>query len=143
MNPDRVGHRYPPYRYEISREKIREYALATGVDDPRCTADPADVALHDIVVPPAFAAAFTLVRADSLLKDPDLGLHWNLVHSAQRFTYHRPLRGGDVLECTPWIVDIVDRGRMELLTYRIDCVDAADGTPVVDSTTTLALFTEA
>lgn len=99
--------------------------------------------LHDIVVPPAFAAVFTLVRADSLLNDPDLGMHWNLVHTGQRFTYHRPMRGGDVLRCTPWIVDIADRGRMELLTYRIDCVDDAGGTPVVDSTTTLALFTEA
>lgn len=121
---------------------MREYALATGIDDPRYTADPGEVALDDLVAPPAFAATFTLVRAEALMADPELGLHWNLVHSAQRFTYHRPVRGGDVLECTPWIVDIADRGRVELLTYRIDCVDAADGTPVVDATTGLALFKE-
>lgn len=140
LNPDRIGHVYPSYRYEVSREKIREYALATGVDDPRCTADPADLALHEVVAPPTFAAAFTLGRTDALTADPELGWHWNLVHGSQAYTWHRPIRGGDVYDCTPRIVDIVDRGRMELLTYAVDCADAATGEPVVSARSVIIFF---
>lgn len=93
-----------------------------------------------IVAPPTFAAVFTLGRGEDMLGDPQLGLHSNLVHGAQRFAFHRPLRCGSTLECTPWIVDIVDRGRLEMLTYQVDCVDVADGGGVVDATTTLILF---
>lgn len=94
------------------------------------------------MAPPTFAAVFTVGRAEHMLGDPELGLHHNLVHGNQRFEFHRPVRGGDTLECRPWIADITDRGRFELLTYRIDCVDARDGSPVVDAATTLILFKE-
>jgi hypothetical protein len=139
LNRDRIGHRYPVYHYEVSREKIREFALATGAHDSLALADPAEVPLADVVAPPTFAACFTLGRGE-VLGDPELGLHWNLVHGSQSFELARPIRGGDVLACTPTIVDIVDRGRMELLTYAIECLDATSGDPVVTSTATLILF---
>jgi acyl-CoA thioesterase FadM len=85
---------------------------------------------------------FTLGRSEALHRDRNLGMHFNLVHGNQRFTFHRPIRCGDTLECTPWIVDIADRGRLELLTYQVDCVDADGGEAVVDATTTLILFKE-
>jgi acyl-CoA thioesterase FadM len=135
LNLDRIGHRYPSYRYEVSREKIREYALATGHDDPRYTADEGPV-----VAPPAFAACFTIGRSDAMFADTNLGAHWNLVHGAQEYTYHRPVHVGDVLTCTPVIADISDRGRMELLVLEIECVEAASGDPVVTSKGTLICF---
>jgi acyl dehydratase len=140
LNPDRVGHVYPSYRYEVSREKIREYAVATGVTDPVYVADPAEVPLHEVVAPPTFAACFTIGRSRAMFADPDLGAHPNLVHGSQEYVFHRPIHGGDVLECTPRITDIADRGRMELLTYEIDCVDAATSEPVVTARTTLIFF---
>lgn len=144
MNPDRVGHRYAPYTYEVSREKVREYAVATGVDDPVYTADPRDVPADQIVAPPTFAACFTVGDAGGPIHDdPELGAHRNLVHGAQEYVLHRPIRVGDVLECTPWIVDINDRGRMELLTLQIDVADASDGSPVLTSRGTIIFFSEA
>lgn len=110
---------------------MREYALATGVADPVYRAGPQDVPPEDIVVPPTFAACFTL-SLDCLLDDAELGAHWNLLHGRQEYAYHRPVRVGDVLECTPWIVDISQRRRMELLTLQVDCRDL-DGTPVLES----------
>lgn len=120
---------------------MREYAFATGVTDPRCTADARDVPAADVVVPPTFPACFTVARGGTIHDDPELGAHWNLVHGAQEYTYHRPIRVGDVLTCTPWIADIKERGRLELLTLRIDCVDA-DGGPVLDSSGTIIFFNE-
>lgn len=140
LNPDRIGHTYPSYRYEVSREKIREYAQATGVNDPVYRADPAEVALHEVVAPPAFAACFCVGRTADVFADPELGAHFNLVHGSQEFTLHRPMRGGDVYECTPRIVDISDRGKMELLTYEIECVDAHTAAPVVTSRSVIVFF---
>lgn len=129
MNPERIGHRYPPYRYEVSREKIREYALATGMRDPSYTDDRAPV-----VAPPTFPACFTVTRAgECVLADPDLGAHTDMVHGSQSYELHRPLRPGDVLECTPWIADISARGRHELLTLQVDCLDVDSGEPAVTS----------
>jgi hypothetical protein len=124
----------------VSREKIREYALATGVTDEVYRADPSTVPAEQVVAPPTFAACFT-IGAGELFADPDLGAHPNLVHGSQEFDFHRPLRAGDLLACTPSIVDIVDRGRMELLTFEVDCVDARSSEPVVTARSTIIFFT--
>lgn len=141
LNPTRVGHRYPTFTYEVSREKVREYALAAGFTDPRYRADPRDVAAADITVPPTFPACFTIARDGLLQDDPELGAHGNLLHGAQSYAYHRPIRVGDVLSCTPWIVDIQPRGRMDLLTLQVDCTDEA-GAPVLESVTQLVYFND-
>jgi hypothetical protein len=98
------------------------------------------VPLEDLVAPPTFAACFTLGR-DGIFADPELGVHPSLVHGSQRYELARPIRGGDLLACTPRIVDIVDRGRMELLTYAIDCADARTGEHVATSTTEIIFLT--
>lgn len=136
LNHDRIGHRYPPYHYEVSYEKVREYALATGVRDEAYLRDGAD-----IVAPPTFAACFTVTQGVAwMLEDPDLDAHASLVHGSQEYEFHRPIRPGDVLECTPWITDITTRRRNEFLTLQIDCVDAGTGEPVVTSRGTIVFL---
>jgi acyl-CoA thioesterase FadM len=135
LNTGRIGHRYPSYRYEVSREKIREYALATGVDDARYLADDGEV-----VAPPTFAACFVTTRGSSWVSDPELGAHPSLVHGSQEFEFHRPVRVGDVLECTPTIANIRSVGSNEFLTAEVDCRDAATGQPVVTSRATIVFF---
>ena len=125
MNPDRIGHRYPTYRYEVGREKVREYARAVGAGEVPDTGA--------VLAPPAFAACFTLNRLDDVVGDPDLGAHWNLVHASQEYDFHRPVVVGDVLACTPTITDIRDLRRMQRLTLQTDCVDAETGEQVVTS----------
>lgn len=119
-----------------------EYARATGIDDPVYRADPADVPHEQVPVPPTFAASFTIGAGGVLHDDPELGAHWNLVHGAQEYDFHRALRIGDVLRCTPRIADIRDRGRMELLTLEIACKEAATDAPVLTSRGTIIFFAE-
>jgi hypothetical protein len=57
LNRDKVGTSYPSYTYEVSREKIREYASALGESDPRYFSDG-----DDCVAPPTFAACFTVIK---------------------------------------------------------------------------------
>jgi hypothetical protein len=60
LNPDRIGHRYPTYHYEVGREKIREYAAATGVHDEIYRSDPLEVPTSELLAPPTFATCFTI-----------------------------------------------------------------------------------
>jgi acyl dehydratase len=135
LDPARSGHRYPTYRYEISREKVREYAAAVGFDEPQYAAEEGDV-----VAPATFAACFTLRLESGPFADPDLGAHPRLVHGSQEFTVHRPMHVGDVLRCTPWLAEIRSLGRNELLTLQVDCVDAAGGEPVVTARATIVFL---
>lgn len=119
LNPAKVGAVYPSYTYEVSREKIREYATSVGESDARYFSDG-----DDCVAPPTFAASFTIIKGGmASFADPDLGAHPALVHGSQSFTWgERPLRPGDMLRCTPRIEAIVPRGRNEFLTTVVDCV---------------------
>jgi hypothetical protein len=129
LNRDKVGSQYPPYTYEVCREKIRDYAQALGEHDPRYYSDG-----DDCVAPPTFAASFTITKGGAaVFSDPDLGVHPALVHGSQRYVYgDRPLRPGDRLTCTPRIADIQARGRNEMLTIEVDC-RFEDGSPAVRS----------
>lgn len=136
LNRDKIGTSYPSYRYEVSREKIREYATALGERDPRYFSDG-----DDCVAPPTFAACFTITKGGApLFADPDLGTHPALVHGSQNFEFGaRPLRPGDVLECTPRIANISTRGRNEFMTTEVDC-RFEDGERAVLSNATLVFL---
>jgi hypothetical protein len=137
LNTAKVGTTYPPYTYEVSREKIREYATALGESDPRYHS-----AGDDCVAPPTFAACFTVIKGgQAAMSDPDLGTHMALVHGSQSFSYgDRPIRPGDVLECTPRIESISARGRNEFLTVVIDCRYADTGELAVSASQTVVFL---
>lgn len=115
---DKIGHEYTAYRYEVCREKIREYARALGETDSRYYSDG-----DDCVAPPTFAAAFTVAKGnEAMFDDPDLETHSSLMHGGQVFLLsERPFRPGDVIICTPRIADISYRGHHERVTIEVDC----------------------
>lgn len=137
LNTDKVGTTYPSYTYEVSREKIREYAAALGESDPRYFSDG-----DDCVAPPTFAACFTVIKGgQAAFADPDLGVHPALVHGSQSFTWgDRPLQPGDVLECTPRIDAISARGRNEFLTIAVDCRHRDSGDLAVTASQAIVLL---
>jgi len=137
LNLARIGHVYEPYFYDVSREKIREYASALGESDPRYYSDD-----DDCVAPPTFAACFTVIKGGMpVIGDPELGAHMVLVHGSQRFEFGgRPLRPGDRLVCTPRIDAITHRGRNEFLTIEIDTNFADTGEPAVRTMQTIVFL---
>jgi hypothetical protein len=137
LNRDKIGTEYASYRYEVSREKIREYATALGESDPRYFSEG-----DDCVAPPTFAACFTVIKGGTAaMSDPDLGAHMALVHGSQSFTYGGdPLKPGDVLVCTPRIADMHYRGRNEFLTVEVDCRHEATGKQAVLSSATIVFL---
>lgn len=117
LNTELVGKSYEPYTYEVSREKIREYASALGETNPRYFSDG-----DDCVAPPTFAACFTIIKGgEPVFADPELGAHWNLVHGSQRYDFGEPVSPGDVLTCTTTLVDVTGRGSNQFATIEVDC----------------------
>jgi len=125
-----IGRSYPPTStYEVSREKIREFADAIGDTNPVYRdQEAARAAGHpDVIAPPTFITVVNIPAVNKVVADPALGLDYSrMVHGLQSFTYARPVRAGDVLALTVTIDDIMDRAGNDFLTVRAE-VNAADG----------------
>lgn len=90
VDPSLVGRTFPSTGpYTASREKVEEFARATGSEFDGRTAP----ATFPIVV--AFGAM------TALMGDPEVGIALHrVVHGEQRFTYTRPVVAGDRLSAT-------------------------------------------
>ena len=139
-----VGKALPPSApYRVSREKVREFALAIGEGAPVCfDVEAARAAGHpDVVAPPTFCVTFTMPLIEAFLRDP--AFEWDyarMVHGDQSITLHRPVCGGDELVTTIHVDDLATRAGSHMLTLRCTIADAA-GEPV--ATTKAMLVTQA
>lgn len=140
LNRDFIGRELPPSApYEVSREKIREFAAAIGDANPAYVDPDAAKALGhpDVIAPPTFAIILSSLMGGAIVMDPELGLDYSLVvHGEQRFAYTRPIRAGDVLVGTPRITAIRNAGRNELITWEAD-IRTVEGEPVCGAVNTL------
>jgi acyl dehydratase len=139
-----VGKALPPTApYQVSREKIREFALAIGEGASVCLdVEAARAAGHpDVIAPPTFTVTFTMPAIEAFLRDPDFGWDYSrMVHGDQSITLHRPIHGGDELVTTIHVEDLKTRAGSHMLTLRCE-VAAAAGEPV--ATTRAMLVTQA
>ena len=118
VNREAIGKRYEPLTYAVGREKIVEYALATGETNPRhldfAAARAAGYA--DVVAPPMFAVVYQARSVAEAMFDPALGIDFTrLVHSEQAFQWQRLVVAGDELCTTLTVADISEK--MEILFY--------------------------
>jgi hypothetical protein len=113
-----AGRRYPPCEpYHVSAAKITEFAAALGDDNPRYRDE-------SPIAPPTFAAVISAQAWDQLFGDPELELSLDrVVHTDQRYTFHRPLRTGDVVIATLVIDKVRIRAGSELVSATVDISD--------------------
>ncbi len=135
-----VGRSFPAGEpYAVGVEKIREFAMAIGDDNPISHNTAAALAAgHDaLVAPPTFAIAAVARAQDVVVFDPALGLDFSrVVHGDQRFVHHRAILAGDVLDCTVTVDSIRALGSNDVLTLRAE-LTLSDGTPVTTATSSL------
>jgi acyl dehydratase len=129
-----VGRTYPPDgHYEVSREKIREFADAIGDPNPVYRdVDTAKAAGYpDVIAPPTFVFIINFAAINVIIHDPELGLDYGrMVHGDQSFSYSRPVRAGDRLEVTTYVDDIMFRAGNDFLTVRAE-IKTTEGELVV------------
>jgi acyl dehydratase len=142
VDPSYVGRVSPPSpAYEVSREKIREFADAIGDPNPAYRDPEAARALGhpDVIAPPTFPIVITMSAAHSVIDDPEFGLDYSrVVHGEQHFVHTRPVRAGDRLQVTATIEQVRVAAGNELVTTRAD-VTTTDGEPVVTARSTLVV----
>lgn len=141
LNQSLVGKTYASVTYEVSREKIREFATAVGETSPIC---------HDLeaakqagypeqVAPPTFGTVLHILSGPAVLSDPELRLDYSrVVHGEQEFEYRRPILAGDVLSATPRIADISVRGPLEFLRIETTIEDEAGEVVVIARATLIS-----
>ena len=122
MNQDMVGFTYPPLRpYVVSAEKIRDFAVAIGDDNPayldRSAAS--QLGYADVVAPPTYPIVLTMESMREAFDDPRLGMDFSrVVHGDQRFAYEQPIVAGMTLICTTTIDEIRSLGGNDFVTLR-------------------------
>jgi acyl dehydratase len=126
VDPALAGRTFPPTDpYAVSREKILEFAHATG-----CAYDGA-------AAPATFPIVVAFAAMTGLMTDPDVGISLHrVVHGEQRFTYTRPVVAGDVLTATLTVDTLRHIGGADILGTRSEIADA-DGRPVCTAFATL------
>ncbi len=140
LNQEYIGRAYPPGDpYEVSREKIREFADAISDPNPVYRDPSAARALGhaDVIAPPTFAIIVSMRASAAAILDPELGLDYSrVVHGEQRFVFARPIRAADRLVATLTIESIRTVAGNDILGTRAE-IATEDGEPVVTAFATI------
>jgi len=113
VKTEAVGKSWPPTTYAVGREKIREFAHATGETDPLCLdLDAARAAgFADLVAPPMFAVVYGMPALAPAMFDPEVGIDFaRLVHGGQEFHWGALVVAGDEITTTATLTDVSERG---------------------------------
>ncbi len=113
MNTDAKGKSFPPFEYEVGKEKIREYAHAVGEENPvyfdREAAKQAG--FRDVPAPPMFAVVYSSGAVAPALFDPEVGINFAmLVHGGQEFVWGEQVCAGDRITTVATLEDVYEQG---------------------------------
>jgi acyl dehydratase len=106
------GKTYPPFEYEVGKEKIAEFARAVGEENPvyfdRQTAR--EAGFRDVPAPPMFAVVYSAGSVGPAVLDPEVGINlMMMVHGGQEFVWGEPVCAGDTITTETRVEDISAR----------------------------------
>ena len=133
-----IGKSYPPFEYEVGKEKIGEYARAVGEDNSvyfdRGAAT--EAGFRDVPAPPMFAVVYSWGAVAHPAVDPDVDLNFAmLVHGGQEFVWGEPVCAGDTISTVASVKDIHEKGGMGFYVFETVSTNQ-DGQEVVRGTWT-------
>ncbi|MDQ3587063.1 MAG: MaoC family dehydratase N-terminal domain-containing protein [Actinomycetota bacterium] len=114
------GKSYPPFEYEVGKEKIAEYANAVGEDNPVYFHREAakEAGFRHVPAPPMFAVVYSAGAMAPAITDPEVGINlMGMVHGGQEFVWGEPVCAGDVITTTAEVVDISEKGGMGFYVF--------------------------
>ena len=138
VNAEAIGKTYPPFEYEVGKEKIREYAHAVGEENPvyfdRAAAT--EAGFRDVAAPPMVAVVYSAGSFAPALFDPEVGINFAMmVHGSQEFEWSEPVCSGDVISTVTSVKDISEKGGMGFYVFETVSTNQ-DGREVVRGTWT-------
>lgn len=133
-----IGKSFPPFEYEVGREKIREYATVLGFEDRIHfdTEAAREEGFRDVVAPPMFCVVYSAGALGPAIFDPEVGMDFaRMVHGAQRFEWTEPVCSGDVVTTTVTCQSIEERDEKGFYVFESVSVNG-DGQETVRGTWT-------
>ena len=142
VNTEKQGATFSlPQPYEVSREAIAEFALATGAKADYHFDTEAATALgyRDVVAPTTFAVIIAQKSEAAYISDLDSGIDFSkVVHGSEQFSFTRPIVAGDVLAAVTHVDGVRAAGSNAMITTRTEITDVAQQ-PVVTVTSTIVV----
>jgi acyl dehydratase len=138
VDESKKGKTYPPFEYEVGREKIREYAYAVGENDPvhHDSAAAQAAGFRNVVAPPMFAVVYSAGAMGPAILDPEVGINFaRMLHGSQEFEWDEPVCAGDTITTETTLEDLYERTGMEFFVFR-SVSKNQDGKQVVRGTWT-------
>ncbi len=126
LNQSLKGKTYQEIRFEVERDRVTQFSLAVGEEDPRFLEDGAARAegFPEQLAFPTFPTVVGILASAQVVTDQELGLDYSrVVHGEQEFEWRRPIVVGDVLQATPRISDVYVRGPNEFLVVEAEITD--------------------
>ena len=132
-------YRYPD-RYEVEREKVREYAAAVKNEDSYYFDEEAAAALgyRGLVAPLTFISIFGYTGQLAFLHSVGIAVQdAQIVQVDQELAFHRPIQVGDTLYCDVYGHSVRQAHGTDIIVLKV-LITNQDGELVQESYTTLA-----
>ena len=139
LNQSLKGKAYQEIELEVDRDRVTQFALAVGEDDPRFLEAEAARAegFPDQLAFPTFPTVIGILASAQIVVDPEMRMDYSrVVHGEQSYEWRRPVVVGDRLRTTPRIADVYAKGPNEFLVIEAEITDA-DGEVVCVARSTL------
>ncbi|AEF34660.1 MULTISPECIES: (3R)-hydroxyacyl-ACP dehydratase subunit HadC [Mycobacteriaceae] len=130
--------RYPE-PFVVGREKIREFANAVKAEDPACYDEKAaaELGYDGLLAPLTYVAILAKLVQSDFFRNVDTGYTtMQMVQVDQGFTFHRPIKAGDILYARMEIASVNERFGADIVTTRNILTDP-DGDVVLEAFTTM------
>jgi acyl dehydratase len=116
-----TGKTYPPFEYEVGREKIREYANAVAetnqIHFDRRAAQ--DAGFRDVVAPPMFAVVYSAGSIGPPIFDPEIGIDYTrMVHGGQEFVWGESVCAGDTITTETTFKDFSEKAGRKFYVFQ-------------------------
>jgi acyl dehydratase len=119
-----VGRSFPPTAaYEVTEERLRDFADAVGV------------AYDGLQAPPTYPIVLAFEAMNAFLEAEAVDL-FRIVHGEQRFAYQRPIVAGDVLTATLTVASLRQIAGNDIIGTTSEVTDAS-GALVCSTSATL------
>ena len=117
-----IGKEYPGYTYDVSKEKIKEYAKAIKNLDPHYVDEEfaKKSKYGTIVAPPTFAVVFGAFLIEPVFMDKELNLNMAmLVHGEQEMDFYEVVRAGDSITTMAKISEIKHKEKLDTISLEV------------------------
>lgn len=114
-----IGKTWPAQSYDVSKEKIKEYAKAIKNLDPHYVdeAFAKKTKYGCIIAPPTFCVVFGANLIEPIFFDNELNLNLAmLVHGEQAFEFYEVVKAGDTITTTSRISHIENKEKLDVIT---------------------------